>query len=256
MNRYARLTVEVDEGGGDRYVIERIGGQLWIVDTRRNPNDFPELTESSFARVISSARRAFGDAKFIKELRFTHAEPAYRDEYDRIFRVPITFGSSENAMRIDEAIVGNYKIPPQSSLVKSVLKEHAEALLEKLETSKSMRSRVETLLTRLLPSREVGVDSIASKLGLSRQTLFRKLKAEGVTFEHVLDELRFSLADDYLNVRKRSVKETAYLLGFSDPTAFSRAFKRWTGHTPSTAPGLRPSPAARESARAPQSKRS
>lgn len=76
------------------------------------------------------------------------------------------------------------------------------------------------------------MDVIASKLGLSRQTLFRKLKAEGVTFEKVLDELRHRLALHYLSGKKVSVNETAYLVGFSDPAAFSRAFKRWTGSCP------------------------
>jgi len=72
----------------------------------------------------------------------------------------------------------------------------------------------------------------ASKLGLSRQTLFRKLKAEGVTFELVLDELRQQLALYYLNGKKVSINQTAYLVGFSEPAAFSRAFKRWTGSSP------------------------
>ncbi len=76
------------------------------------------------------------------------------------------------------------------------------------------------------------MDRVAGKMGLSRQTLFRKLKAEGVTFEKVLDELRHKLALDYLRAKKVSVNETAYLVGFSDPAAFSRAFKRWTGSPP------------------------
>jgi AraC-like DNA-binding protein len=78
------------------------------------------------------------------------------------------------------------------------------------------------------------VDTIAAKMGVSRHTLFRKLKAEGVTFEKVLDELRHKMALNYLNGKKASVTETAYLVGFSDPAAFSRAFKRWTGSSPRT----------------------
>ena len=73
---------------------------------------------------------------------------------------------------------------------------------------------------------------IADKLCCSRQTLFRKLKAEGVTFEQVLDELRRKLSLNYLNANKTSVKETARLVGYSDSAAFSRAFKRWTGFSP------------------------
>jgi AraC-like DNA-binding protein len=86
-----------------------------------------------------------------------------------------------------------------------------------------------------MPSLHTGaasMDIIAGKLGVSRQTLFRKLKAEGVTFERVLDELRYRMAADYLGARKVSVNETAYLVGFSEPAAFSRAFKRWSGSSP------------------------
>jgi AraC-like DNA-binding protein len=89
------------------------------------------------------------------------------------------------------------------------------------------------------------MDTIAGRMGLSRQTLFRRLKAEGVTFEQVLDELRHRLALHYLAGRKASVNETGYLVGFSDPAAFSRAFKRWTGKSPSM---VRASGAERETA--------
>lgn len=81
-------------------------------------------------------------------------------------------------------------------------------------------------------AREVRIETIASKLGASRQTLYRNLKAEGVVFEHVLDELRHRMAVHYLAGKRVSVNETAYLVGFSDPAAFSRAFKRWTGKSP------------------------
>jgi AraC-like DNA-binding protein len=78
------------------------------------------------------------------------------------------------------------------------------------------------------------MDTIAGKLGMSRQTLYRNLKAEGTTFEQVLDELRHQMALNYLSGKKVSVNEAAYLVGFSDPAAFSRAFKRWTGSSPRT----------------------
>ena len=78
------------------------------------------------------------------------------------------------------------------------------------------------------------MDLIARKMGVSRQTLFRQLKAEGVTFEKVLDEFRYKLALQYLTARNLPVNQTAYLLGFSEPAAFSRAFKRWSGASPRT----------------------
>ena len=76
------------------------------------------------------------------------------------------------------------------------------------------------------------IDEVARALGLSRQTLYRRLKAEGATFEELLDRVRRRLALRLLREQGLSVKETAYRLGFSDPAAFSRAFKRWTGTSP------------------------
>ena len=68
---------------------------------------------------------------------------------------------------------------------------------------------------------------------MSRQTLYRRLRAEGTTFEEILDAKRRQLAIRYLGLDRSSVKAAAYRLGFSDPAAFSRAFKRWTGRSPS-----------------------
>jgi AraC-like DNA-binding protein len=134
---------------------------------------------------------------------------------------------------MDEAFL-SIQLQPTNRYLSGLLSERAEALLRSLEDSKTIRGRVESLLIPILHTGEASMDVIARKLALSRQTLFRKLKAEGTTFERVLDELRHELALHYLNEKKSSVHETAYLLGYSDQAAFSRAFKRWTGHSPRT----------------------
>jgi AraC-like DNA-binding protein len=103
-------------------------------------------------------------------------------------------------------------------------------------TASPFRARVEQCLEPLLPSGEVGIERVARALGCSRQTLYRRLKAEGVTFEQVLDALRHRLALRYIQGERMGVKQAAYRLGFSDPAAFSRAFKRWTGRSPGAMP--------------------
>ena len=102
------------------------------------------------------------------------------------------------------------------------------------ERGKSFRSEVEKVAERLLPDGNANVDRVARELGISRQTLYRRLKAEEVTFEELLETIRKRLALDYLKRDKLSVKAVAYKLGFSDPAAFSRAFKRWTGTNPAS----------------------
>lgn len=94
------------------------------------------------------------------------------------------------------------------------------------------RAEVEKRLEPLLASGEVRIERLARDLGFGRQTLYRRLKAEGITYAQVLDGLRHRLALRFIG-EGSTVKETAYRLGFSDPAAFSRAFKRWTGRSPS-----------------------
>jgi AraC-like DNA-binding protein len=145
------------------------------------------------------------------------------------------FESDRNALVTnDDWMTQRTETTPGSRHVAGILGAHADELLERLERSKSTRGRVESLLIPILHTGNANMLTIATSLGLSRKTLFRRLKMEGVTFAKVLDELRHKMALHYLREKKASVNETAYLVGFSDPAAFSRAFKRWTGHSPRT----------------------
>ena len=243
MNRYERLIADVDGmTAGNRLVLSRSGGETWLIDTRKNPNEFPELTESSFARMAASSRGMPGGKSLMKAVHVTHAEPAYRAEYDRIFRVPVVFESDKNAVLMTDDSWLSLKNELPSRYVFGILSERAEALLKSLERAKSTRSCVESLLMPDLHTGNSSMNAIAGKLGISRQTLYRNLKAEGVSFEKVLDELRHKLALDYLSGKRVSVNETAYLVGFSDPAAFSRAFKRWTGFSPRSMRASKPKP--------------
>lgn len=233
MNRFGKLAIdfEVEKGGlAERFQMKMEKGGVWMEDARTNPNDFLELTEVGFARMTCHPRR-FLPKQHVLEVHVTHPAPAYHEEYDRVFQCPVVFDSHWNALRMDPAAAG-YRVALQPRYVFGVLSERAQELLKSLETSKSVRGKVESLLMPILHTGDVGIDAIAKKMGVSRQTLFRRLKAEDVTFEQVLDDLRQRLALNYLGNRKVSVNETAYLVGFSDPTAFSRAFKRWTGKSP------------------------
>lgn len=232
LNRYVPLIVETEnQDGGDRFRLHMLDGGLWLTDARLRPNDFPELTESALVQLVCGPRR-LGTGPRLLAAHFTHPDPGYAAEYERILRCPVTFGAAWNGLRIDPTL-SDQAVQRLPRYAFGVLAEHADVLLADLETSKSVRGRVERLLMPVLHKGEANMDAVAAQMALSRQTLFRKLKAEGVTFEQVLDELRRRLALDYLGARKVSVNEAAYLVGFSEPAAFSRAFKRWTGVSPS-----------------------
>jgi AraC-like DNA-binding protein len=228
VNRFAPLAI--DSGTEPRFAMVRRDGELWMVDKRPDSNSSPEITESAMARIVASGRR-LGFTAPLLEIHFTHEEPPYRAEYDRIFDVPITFGADWNAVRIDEKMM-SIPVGMQNPYVVGILREHAEALLEQLESARTVAGRVEALLAPMLAGGEAGIAAVASGMGISRQTLYRRLKAEGLTFEAVLDGLRHKLALQYLGSDRVSVEQAAWMLGFSDRAGFSRAFKRWTGTSP------------------------
>ena len=233
LNRFQRLVIETDGlAQGDRFRLIPGGGELWLEDQRLDPNGFPELTEIAFGRFVCEMARHYPGTPFVKRLIVTHPAPAHAEAYERILRIPVTFDGDRNAMQIEPSWLG-LKIHRPNPYVFGVLSAHAAALLEELQTSQTMRGRVERLILPLLHKGDaVGKEYVAKELGVSGQTLYRKLKAEGVSFEQLLDDLRHRLAVHYLDGKKVSVSETAYLVGFADASAFSRAFKRWTGVSP------------------------
>jgi hypothetical protein len=122
-----------------------------------------------------------------QEVHVTHAAPAYRTEYDRIFQAPVTFESDWNAIRMDPAWA-THRIAQQPRYVFGVLSERAETLLKELESSKSAKGQVEDLLLPILHTGQASVAVIAARMGVSRQTLFRRLKREGLTSRYPLPE--------------------------------------------------------------------
>jgi len=232
MNRYGRLVIEVEGiGSQDRFQIIRRGDEAWIVDTRKNPNSFPELTESTLGRFICEFNRAFPDGRFVTSAQVTHAAPEHAADYQRILNVPVEFDCDWNAMKFDPAWL-SLRVSSKRRYIFGLYSRHAEALMSQLEGSKSVRGKVESLIIPRMHEGDLSMALIAKTMGRSRQTLYRQLKTEGASYEKVLDELRHKMALDYLGGEKVSVNETAYLVGFSDPSAFSRAFKRWTGTSP------------------------
>ena len=241
LNRYARLVVDDDRSGQPELIrTVRTEEGVWVKIA--DGEDNAHLVEAELARFVWNARIMFAsNSEFQKQrfpiaVHFMQAEPSYRAEHERIFNAPVVFGSRWNAVLIEPSFL-SLRQPPTSRYVFGVLSEKAQALLNEIESATTARALVERALAPILQTGATSMNVIAKKLGMSRQKLYRALKAEGVTFEEVLDELRHKLAVHYLSGRKVSVNETAYLVGFSDPSAFSRAFKRWTGTSPRDARG-------------------
>jgi AraC-like DNA-binding protein len=116
-----------------------------------------------------------------------------------------------------------------------LLLKYCEATLadRKSDDMSQLRTRVENAISSVLPHGKVLVEDIARSLGMSERTLARKLSDEGLNFTEILQNLRRDLAVRYLKDHKLHVSKIAWLLGFREVSAFTHAYKRWTGNTPS-----------------------
>jgi len=230
VNRYTPLSIDFPAlAGSDRYAFVTDAAGLWLVD-RRPADDRAELTELVFSRMTQGIRRV-QRIDVLRAVYVRHAAPAHRADYERIFRVPVHFGSGRNALLLDPSYQFT-PLTPAPAHVTRVLAAHADAKLDELAQQRSCRGRLERELRVVLSHGDVGIAAMARRMAMSRQKLYRRLKAEGVTYEQVLSTLRRAMAEELLRGGALSVREVASRLGFADAAAFSRAFKRWTGRSP------------------------
>lgn len=232
LNRYARLMANVGTlNGADRFEVLQDRGQVWIVDHLPVPDENYLGIEAAFARFVSEFRRSFPDRVFAIEMEVSYPPPPHADTYEALLDIPVRFGASRNALRIDPGWLETDFAPGKDYLF-AIFTRHADDLLAQITRSDTARAMAEAQILPELHEGTLSMDKVARNLGMSRQTLYRRLKQEGVTFAEIHDDLRRRMALDYLSARKVSVNEAAYLLGFSEASSFVRAFKRWTGQSP------------------------
>lgn len=169
------------------------------------------------------------------ELRHPAPALATLGELVRVFGVEPTFSCSVNALELDRATLDR-PAPAADPALWRVIERHAEALLAaRPEVVPTTADRVRRALSSALGEGETTLAAVAAKLKMSERSLQRRLADEGVTFDALLDATRKDLALHYLADPRLAIGEVAYLLGYSEPSPFHRAFKRWTGITPSEA---------------------
>lgn len=206
-------------------------GRLFLVDHQRFTEDFPELTEVAFAWLVCGPRRYLDRSPVIKAT-FTWLKPQYWRQYEQVLQCPVKFGAKRSALEMHSDSL-TWPVKQNTDYVFGILEERAEALLDELRSANTAAGRVKLMLASSLHEGDASAASIARQMGISRQTLFRWLKDEGTDYSSVVNSLRCYLAKQYLQGSGVSLSEVAYLVGFSEGASFTRAFKRWTGITPS-----------------------
>lgn len=172
-----------------------------------------------------------GESGLVAEVHIEFPAPDYAALYEPFFQAPVTFGRPESRLVLKPEAAG-LPVRDAQPLVHLQLLGLAQAHLKKLEVNDTFNGRVQQILGPLLHGQAPTLEATAERLGLPDWTLRRKLKDEGTTFQALLDAMRKDLALGYMRDTQMSFGEIAFVLGFSTPGAFQRAFKRWTGETP------------------------
>jgi AraC-like DNA-binding protein len=171
---------------------------------------------------------AMGLPPMAQSVFFTHPRPRNVAKFESVFRVAVHFDAER-----DHAVFlpGAFDVPlPQADPVLcSLLARHADKLLERAAPTPPLLERVRRAIANELRGGLPTVGQIAPVVGIPERTLRRRLEREGVSFQGILDDMRRELALSYLEQPDIELEEAAYLLGYSEASAFRRAFKRWTG---------------------------
>jgi AraC-like DNA-binding protein len=162
---------------------------------------------------------------------FTHSAPDDISEYLRIFRAPVLFRQSVNALVLSPIDL-SVPIRQADPELFSILKHQTDQYLTSLDRSTPYQSRVRRALPPMLEKGVPNLKLVSAKLNMGARTLQLKLQNEGTSFQRILDDEKKLLALDYLTDESTTIAEIAYQLGFSEPSAFNRAFRRWMGMSP------------------------
>ncbi len=166
------------------------------------------------------------------EVRFAHPVPPDPREHARFFRSDVRFSAGENALVLEAGLLDTPCTRADEALI-AVLDRHASDRLEKAPQTSSVADRIRSALAEDLKGGEPAAVQLAGRLKMSVRTLNRLLASEATSYRELLDSLRRELALRHLGADQLSIAEIGFLLGFSELSSFHRAFRRWTGETPS-----------------------
>ena len=191
----------------------------------------PAQIDMGMAMKIHMCRLNYGEGLKPLSVNFIHAEPPCAEEYMAIFKAPVHFSSNRDSLTLSLADVDKELVGANPQLARL----HDQVMIDYLGKldGDNIVDRVTAVIIDMLPSGGVADEKVAKQLNMSVRSLQRRLKVVGTTFRTLLDGVRKKLATTYVRDQDIELVEVAFLLGYSDQSAFSRAFKRWTSYSPS-----------------------
>jgi AraC-like DNA-binding protein len=167
----------------------------------------------------------------ILRTEFSYAEPAHSAEYRLMYCADLSFDRPNTAIAFEPSYL-DLPVVQNERTLKEFLRTAPESILLKYKNGSSLAARVRRRLRQLLPGEVPDFEGLADELNLTPATMRRRLHEEGESYQSIKDQLRRDLAISYLSHSSRSVMDIALELGFSERSAFHRAFRKWTGASP------------------------
>jgi AraC-like DNA-binding protein len=221
-------------------ILDDIGGALLRCDA--------EATIVLRERVVDAVPRVFGNEVLLMLLHgvacwlvgrripilraeFRYSKPAHSDEYQQMYCTDLTYDKPHTAI-VFAAEYLKLPVVQNERSVKEFLRTAPESILVKYKNGSSLSARIRRRLRQQLPGTVPEFERIAGELNMTAATLRRRLQEEGATYQGIKDHLRRDLAISYLSHTERGIMDIALELGFSERSAFHRAFRKWTGASP------------------------
>ncbi len=187
--------------------------------------------EATIASATSLIRQTSSPRFRPLAVSLKHAAPRSTSAHERYFGCPVSFASDDDALSIShDALSRSNRLADDG--ISSFLISHLEAEIESVGIDTPLEDLVRREVSRSLSEGVPRMGDVARRLALSDRTLHRRLAEKDLSFKIVVDTTRRDVAESLLRTSRYSLTEVAFLTGFSEQSAFNRAFKRWTGSTP------------------------
>lgn len=217
-----QTSIELSRGRRPRIQIRSLDGQIWPAP----------LSDSWVATYASLPARVTGEPVVAERVGLLHPRPSHADAYPATLGCRAVFGQSHNFVELPREAL-ELPLLSRAPELAQVLRGAARDALERLPQEDLLIVRLSALAQEALPRGRPRVEELARRLGLGARSLQRRLGERGLTYSAFLEQTLRRRAEDQLRSTSLGISDIALELGFEDASAFARAFKRWTGESPS-----------------------
>ncbi|MHB8075484.1 AraC family transcriptional regulator [Desulfosporosinus fructosivorans] len=230
--KYCRYEKIVDETSITDVRIEGSFAIVSITTIDRILLNNRQFSDYKISGLLSYIKMLTGKSINLNEVHFTHRKPKDISEYKRIFQCPVYFEKQVSALVFDNLLLNLPIIEPNNNLL-DLFEKKAQETIELYDGDETYSKKVTRIILKEMNRDMPSIKVVARKLAISVRSLQTYLNKEQTSFTKISNDIRKDIALQCLNDNNASIDEIAYIIGFSEASAFHRAFKKWTSLTPS-----------------------